>query len=84
MGMGHARYVFALTMMSFSMAIVLAISAIIIDYYILGKSSSVKVDIREATDDLIKGNVLKSIINELSKIAGSDVGKSNGEYIVSN
>lgn len=82
--MGHARYVFALTMMSFSMAITLAVSALIIDHYLLGKDSSIRMDIMEATDDLIKGNVLKSIINELSRIAGSDVGRSNSNYIASN
>ncbi|MFN4337311.1 MAG: hypothetical protein ACK4FV_07025 [Candidatus Nitrosocaldus sp.] len=77
--MGHVRYVFAITIMSFSMAIVLALSAVIIDHYILGKDSSIRMDIREATDDLIKGNAMKSIINELSKIVGNnDVGKNNG------
>ncbi len=82
--MGHASYVLAITMMSFSMAIVLALSAMIIDHYILGKDSSVRMNIKEATDDLIKGNVLKSIINEISKIAGNDgASRSNGGSIAS-
>ncbi len=66
--MGHARYVLALTMMSLVMAIVLALSAIAIDYYILNHNSTKGIDLKGAMDDLWNGRVLSSIVNEISRL----------------
>ncbi len=70
--MGHARYVLALTMMSFVMALILSLSAIALDYYILKHNSIRNLDIKSAMDDLLKGNIFSSIANEISKIYNSE------------
>ncbi len=72
--MGHARYVLALTMMSFVMALMLSLSAIALDYYILKHNSlrNLDIDIKSAMDDLLKGNVFSSIVNEISRIYNSE------------
>ena len=66
--MSHASYVLVLTAMSFTMAILVSLSALAIDHFVLNRNISLDADMKGAMDDLLRGNVLKSILNEIKSI----------------